>query len=70
MTQEKGVIVTNDRKNLVSANFGLTVCKRGLTIHEIALTMRARLASMRAKFFIAKILHMVTDNARTNLVRM
>ena len=42
MTQEKGVIVTNDRQILLSANLGLTVRKRGLTICEIALTMRTR----------------------------
>ena len=42
MTQEKDVIVTNDWWNLVSANFGLTVRERVLTIREIALTMRAR----------------------------
>ena len=40
MTQEKGVIVTNDRKNLLSANLGLTVRKRGLTMREMALLMR------------------------------
>ena len=40
MTQEKGIIVTNDRKNLVSANLGLTVRERGLTMCEMALTMR------------------------------
>jgi hypothetical protein len=42
MTQEKGVIVTNDQQHLVSANLGLTVRKRGLTMREMALTMRAR----------------------------
>ena len=42
MTQEKGVIVTNDRQNLVSANFGLTVRERGLTMREMALTMRVQ----------------------------
>ena len=40
MTQEKSVIVTNDRWNLVSSDFGLTVREQGLTIREIALSMR------------------------------
>ena len=30
----------NDQHNFVSANFGLTVRKRGLTMREVALTMR------------------------------
>ena len=42
MTREKGVIVTNDRQTLVSANFGLTVRKWGLTMREMSLTMRVR----------------------------
>lgn len=42
MTKEKGVIVTNDRQNLVSANLGLTVCEGGLTMRKMALTMRVR----------------------------
>ena len=49
MTQEKGVIVTNDRRNLVSANFGLTVRERGLTIREIALTIREIALTMRTR---------------------
>ena len=40
MTQEKGVIVTNDLQNLVSSNFGLTVRERGLTMRAMTLTMR------------------------------
>ena len=36
---QKGGHSDNDRQNLVSANFGLTVCKRGLTIFEIVLTI-------------------------------
>ena len=70
MTQEKGVIVTNDRQNLVSANLGITVHKWGLTMRKMALTMCVRWVTMRALFFIAKNAHMVTNNVRTNLVRI
>ena len=42
MTQEKGVIVTNDWQNLVSAKLGLTVHKRGLTMRKMTLTMCVR----------------------------
>ena len=49
VTQEKGVMVTHDHQKLVSANFGLTVRKRGPTMRAITLTIRARRVTMRAK---------------------
>jgi len=44
--------------------------KKIITMHGMTPTMRARQASMRAKYFIAKVAHMVTANARINLVRI
>ncbi len=65
----KGRQCDNDQPKLVSAKFGLTMREKILTMRGITPTMRAQQASMRAKYFIAKIAQMVTANARTNLVR-
>ena len=54
----------------MSASFGLTMRKNILTMRKMTPKMRAQQASMRANYFIAKIAHMVTDNERTNLVRI
>ena len=62
--------MTNDLQKLVSANFGLTVSEKILTMRGMTSTMRAQQASMRAKYFIAKIAQMVTANARIKVVRI
>jgi len=69
MTQEKGVIVTNDQQNLVSANLGPTAQKG--TNNARNGTNNARTVSHNARtVFIAKNAHMVTNNAQKNLVRI
>ncbi len=54
----------------MSSKFGLTMRKKILPMRGMTPAMRARQASMRANYFIAKIAHMVTHNAQKNLVRI
>ena len=64
----KGVRVTDDRQKMVFSNFSLTVCKWRLTMRAMILSMCALGVTLHALNFFAKIVHMVTHNARKILV--